>query len=179
MSEPLELDPKRTHRQEDPSTSIQAAAKVWKTSVESIAAVRNLMLDGVPRIDQEIEDGCRQQGHCKSLSSAQHGRLVLQEVGILVKTGQKRNTKDNSASFEWVLDRAANDYIEAHGISHLKMAPTVAKPSHKVMAEALEYLVPAVKWYAMESGEELPKSVQKALAYFRWDVVRRRLRSES
>jgi hypothetical protein len=178
MTQPT-ADPRRGHRQEDTSTSIQAAAKVRKTSEASIAAVRDLMRDGVPRIDQEIENGCRQRGHCKSLSSAQHGRLVLQEVGILVKTGVKRNTKDGSPSNEWVIDPAADAYIEAHGISHLNMVPTVSKPSFKVMGEALDYLIPAAKYFAMEGGEELPKSVKKTIAYLRWDVVRRKLRSEA
>lgn len=180
LNQPV-ADPRRGCRREDPITSVKALAKVRKTSARTIQEVASLMLDGVPRIDQEIERDCRYlRNYGMSLSSIQHGRLVLQEVKILVSTGRSKKTKDNSESLEWIIDRPVYDYIREHGIAHLNLVPTVDKPSFEDEAEALKYYIaPAVRYFAIAEGEPVPSCVERLLSWIEWDAVRRRLRSEA
>jgi hypothetical protein len=96
-----QLSLERLVRTTDPETSLLAAIKASKASRKAVAAVREVMTDGVPRIDEEIWQACRAAGFISSLATVQHGRLALSEAGVLTGTGVTRETSNGSPSREW------------------------------------------------------------------------------
>ena len=88
-------------RPTDPATSVLAAGKAARASSRAVAAVRAVMSDGRARIDEEIWRECRAAGYVSSFDTIRHGRVALSRSGILVETGETRETGTGSPSREW------------------------------------------------------------------------------
>lgn len=96
----LPLD--RLARANDLSTSLAAALRASKASAKCVRKVRELMADGVGRIDQEIWIECRDKlDYVTSLDTVQHGRLALYEAGVLKLTDETRPTSNGMPSTVW------------------------------------------------------------------------------
>ncbi len=91
----------RLVRDDDPETSILAAAKARKASRRSLKFIRAVMADGIERTDEEIWIECRKMGFVSSLAVVQHGRLALSETKMLVDTGARRKTSENAMARVW------------------------------------------------------------------------------
>lgn len=89
-------------RNTDPVTSRIAAAKAARSG-DYVTWVLDIMQDGVPRIDQEIEEANLAAGRVGSDTSIRQARLALSRAWLLVPTGRTKNTKDGSPSREWVI----------------------------------------------------------------------------
>lgn len=91
-------------RPADPETSLESARRAAKASPQATAAVRQVMRDGIPRIDEEIRLACQRPGidYTASLATIQHGRLALSSAGFLVETGETRRTTNGMPSRVWV-----------------------------------------------------------------------------
>lgn len=89
-------------RNDDPATSLWAAQDAVRASRAACIATADLMNDGVPRIDEEIWQGCRDNDFKKSLPTIQHARLVLSDAQVLIHTGVNRPTSNGSLSREWI-----------------------------------------------------------------------------
>lgn len=88
-------------RRSDPETSVEAACKAARASKKAMAAVRKVMSDGVPRIDEEIWAACRAAGYISSFDAVRHGRRALSEARVILDTGERRNTESGAASRVW------------------------------------------------------------------------------
>jgi len=88
-------------RDSDPETSLWAAAKAAKASRRSIKYIRAVMADGLERTDEEIWTECRKLKFVSSLSVVQHGRLALSKAGLLLDTGGRRKTSENTLARVW------------------------------------------------------------------------------
>lgn len=92
----------RLRRSSDPDTALLAAIKAAKASPAAVKAVRAVMVDGAPRIDEEIWRACRRNDYISSFATVRHGRLALSEAGVLRETGERRNTSDGMPSRVWI-----------------------------------------------------------------------------
>jgi len=88
-------------RTTDPETSLQAAIKAAKASAKAVEAVRQVMSDGIGRIDEEIWRACREAGYLSSSATVRHGRVALVRAGVLEDSGARRTTPDNANSVVW------------------------------------------------------------------------------
>jgi hypothetical protein len=89
-------------RKDDPYTSVQAAMHASRASGKAVSAVAKLMNDGEGRIDYEIWQDCREAGYISSFTTVRHGRLALSSAGLLVETGETRQTPDGLPSRVWI-----------------------------------------------------------------------------
>jgi hypothetical protein len=96
-----EVAPRRLSRTGGPETSLEAARLAAKASKKAMQQVRRVMADGLPRIDEELWQACRDSGYVTSLATVQHGRLALSEAGILEDTGKTRTTSNGCKSRIW------------------------------------------------------------------------------
>lgn len=81
------------------------AVRSTKASMPAVMAVRALMADGAPRIDQEIQAAVTvvaSRGKRPSLSLVQHARKALSDSGFLALHGQPKETLDGQPSRAWV-----------------------------------------------------------------------------
>lgn len=90
-------------RASDPATSASAAREASVRLAKRASEVLHVMADGKPRIDEEIHAAMLARGYRVEMSSARHGRKVLQDRGIVVKTGVLRRTRYDRDSIEWVI----------------------------------------------------------------------------
>ena len=90
-------------RSTDPPTSAAAALEAAKHHPDDAVAaiVASIMLDGVPRIDEEISKAGRAMGHKLTGSRFRHGRKLLVDQGRIVATGNRRPTSNGGRSMEW------------------------------------------------------------------------------
>lgn len=105
------IDPAPLVRSTDPETSLLAAVKAAKASTVATQIVWRVMLDGKPRIDEEIWVACRRINYICSLSTIQHGRLALSSTGYLADTGERRRTSDGCQSIVWVNQHPAKTLL--------------------------------------------------------------------
>lgn len=101
MGDPLH--PKRRHRRDDPMTSREAAIQSERASREAVEFAERVMIDGIPRIDEEIWRACERLGFVGSLDAVEHGRKVLEKLSFIVQTGKKRRATTGGMAREWVL----------------------------------------------------------------------------
>jgi len=86
-------------RKDDPDTS-KANVNI-EIDKEAAAVVLAVMADGKPRIDEEI---VADSGEWSTRDGRiRHGRLALQDAGLIVETGKRRPTSNGGMSREWKL----------------------------------------------------------------------------
>lgn len=88
-------------RGSDPETSKKAAERAIKDG-KMARIVEIAMVDGVPRIDQEIQQALSTLGYEYTCDRVRHGRLRLQDEGLVVLTGLRRKISNGGSSREWV-----------------------------------------------------------------------------
>ncbi len=131
------MDPpvERFHRSTDLATSIAAAIRASKASSKAVIAVKNVMRDGVERIDEDIWLACREAGYLSSLETVQHGRLSLSEAGIVINTGLTKLTKRGkckSTIWRWAADSDTDLQIDAL-LSNKEWKKYIAQPPVEVI----------------------------------------------
>lgn len=138
-------------------TSIAAAIKAARSSKKATDTVRYVMADGVPRIDQEIWAACRSIGYISSLSTIQHGRVALSNVGVLVDTGRRRLTEDGENSIVWCASGS-----ESGSEGEVPAASTTPeRQSRKMMKQqALRWRAALYRLVAASAGELDPEIVE-------------------
>jgi hypothetical protein len=156
------MDSRRLARKTDPRTSVEAARKAAKASFLAVQAVERLMSDGCKRIDEEIWQGCREQGYISSLSTVQHGRLTLSEAGLLLDTGETRTTTDSAQSIVWGLNPnpPSFDSKPDQTVPTFKEASKAYKPAESLgaltSAELQQCLGPLRRLYSLLLAEKDP-----------------------
>ncbi len=166
----LDAPPPPQHfvRPTDPETSLAAARRAAKASPLAVAAVRQVMADRRPRIDEEIRLACHSMGYVSSLATIQHGRLALSSAGFLRETGETRSTTNGMQSRVWVwVDAPAVMDPAAQTGQELARAVHVAKEAEYLHRQRA---VKELRACQQMSSELLPQSVTEADRTYWWQV---------
>lgn len=104
MPLPNSIPKHRLSRPGDPYTSALSAGAAHGRSRLAIYGVATVMKTRGKLIDEEVQVECAKLGYVRHLSTIEHGRLALQEVGLIRPTGISRPTKSGSPAQEWIAD---------------------------------------------------------------------------
>ena len=99
---PPGFDVKYVARTKDPYNKLYRSQQDRRASAIAIMKVAEVMMDGVPRIDEEIWSICWHNGYEKSQDTIEHARLAMSDVGLLLFTGNLRKTQFKKGGREWI-----------------------------------------------------------------------------
>ncbi len=94
--------PSPVRLREDRAAIRAAAVQAENAASEVVALVERVMVDGLPRTDEEIWRACVGLGFVGPLDAVERARKVFEKTGDLVQTRMKRRTYGGGLAAEWV-----------------------------------------------------------------------------
>ena len=101
---PAGIPAHRRSRSGDPYTSALSAALALGSSQLSVYYVAMVMKTEQRLIDEELRNECARLGYVRTGDTIEHGRLALEEAGLIHPTGVTRLTSTGAPAREWVAD---------------------------------------------------------------------------